>query len=308
MSELEKNVIKKGLAEYLPPKSILALLLLLIFGGMILGSAMSWLVFYLEGTSLEEILNNDPSNLSIHHRNLMRGITLINHALTFLIPSFVLVYLLEKKDWIYYLALDKIPKSYSLFLGALIILAAFPLAQYTFWLNKKIALPSLLEEWENTSETAINGLIIMDSPFELIFSLLVMAVLPALGEEFVFRGILQKNIQKIFKNGHIAVWLTAFIFSAFHFQFMGFLPRFLLGVILGYLFFWTKNLWVPIVAHFVYNGIQVVGAYQFSDQLENLNTEPPESIPIGITIFSFIFVAITAYVIWRIERLRKYKN
>ena len=302
MSDFQKNDLKKGLAEYLPVRSILILLLLVMIGGMILGSAISWLILYLDGITLEEILKKEPSELTFHHRNLMRWVTLFNHGFTFLIPSLVLVYLLEKRNWKNYLNLNKIPKRNNLFLGTLLIFASFPLVQFTFWLNKKVALPSILAEWEATSENAILGLIRMDNPLELIFSLIVMAVLPALGEEFVFRGILQKNLERLFKNGHIAVWTAAFLFSAFHFQFMGFLPRFFLGVLLGYLFFWTRNLWIPIATHFIYNGFQVIGAYLFADELQNLNGKPPETIPIGITIFSFIFVAFIAHSIYKFNQ------
>jgi membrane protease YdiL (CAAX protease family) len=303
MSEFQKNHIKNNLTRYLPARSLLTLLVLFIFIGILLGSIFTWIIFYFEETTFEEILKKAPSELNLHYRNLMRWITLINHSLTFLFPSILLVYLLEKSNWLSYLQLTKSPRPYNIGLSILLILAAFPLTQFIFWINKQIPLSKLFQQWEESSETAINGLIIMEGPMELLFSLFVMAILPALGEEFLFRGILQKNLEKIFKSGHAAVWLAAFIFSAFHFQFMGFLPRFFLGILLGYLFLWTRNLWIPIIAHLIYNGIQVLAAYRLGDQIESLKANTDQPLPIGIIIFSFIFVATSIYAIYKFNRI-----
>jgi len=82
---------------------------------------------------------------------------------------------------------------------------------------------------------------------EVVINLLVIAILPALGEELVFRGVIQQKIAEQI-SVHGAIWLTAILFSTIHLQFQGFLPRMLLGAVLGYLFFWSKNLWIPIFA------------------------------------------------------------
>ncbi len=94
-----------------------------------------------------------------------------------------------------------------------------------------------------------------------LVNLLMIAILPAIGEEFFFRGILQRLFSEWFKNIHVAIFITAFIFSAIHFQFFGFFPRFLLGLYLGYLFYWSGNLWIPIVVHFINNALVVILAY-----------------------------------------------
>ncbi|NNE29163.1 MAG: CPBP family intramembrane metalloprotease, partial [Saprospiraceae bacterium] len=98
-------------------------------------------------------------------------------------------------------------------------------------------------------------------PFDLLYSLIVIAVIPAIGEELIFRGHLQQYFSRWLKNKHIGVLLAAFFFSAIHMQFEGFVPRFFLGVILGYIFLWTGSLWLAIWGHFVNNSFQLIGVY-----------------------------------------------
>jgi hypothetical protein len=106
----------------------------------------------------------------------------------------------------------------------------------------------------------------------LAFTFFLVAVVPAIGEEMLFRGVLQPVFIRVFKNKHIGIWLTAFVFSFIHFQFFGFVPRLLIGVFLGYLFAFTGNLWYSIVAHMANNGIAVVGYYLL--QHEFIKTSP----------------------------------
>ncbi|MFA5196683.1 MAG: CPBP family intramembrane glutamic endopeptidase, partial [Bacteroidales bacterium] len=104
-------------------------------------------------------------------------------------------------------------------------------------------------------------------------NILMIAVLPAIGEEFFFRGVLQRLLGEWFKNVHVAVIVTAVIFSAFHLQFYGFLPRFLLGMFLGYIFYWSGSLWVPIIVHFINNGLAVVVAWLSARGMVDFNFE-----------------------------------
>ena len=133
----------------------------------------------------------------------------------------------------------------------------------------------------------------MDSPFELAFNLLVVALIPAIAEEMIFRGIIQSTFENIFKNPHYAVWAAAVVFSFIHMQFEGFLPRVVLGLVLGYLFLWTRNLWVPILAHFVNNGAQVVLAYMMPEQMESLE---PEAMGTSVAVMGIVSLVLTIFV------------
>jgi len=99
------------------------------------------------------------------------------------------------------------------------------------------------------------------TPGTLILNLVIVAGLAAVSEEAFFRGALQQFLLEKFRNGHAAVWLTALFFSIIHFQFYGFLPRLLLGALLGYLFLYTQNLWIPVTFHFINNASVIVLHY-----------------------------------------------
>lgn len=92
-------------------------------------------------------------------------------------------------------------------------------------------------------------------------NLLVAAALPAIGEELLFRGFLQNLLRRVLKNPHVAIFTTAFIFSAIHLQFQGFIPRLLLGALLGYLYYWSGSLWLSCAAHFANNALAVCAYY-----------------------------------------------
>ncbi|MBK8722812.1 MAG: CPBP family intramembrane metalloprotease [Saprospiraceae bacterium] len=140
---------------------------------------------------------------------------------------------------------------------------------------------------DSTNEIVINLLGTPDIGL-LFLNLLVMAILPALGEELVFRGVVQPNLIKMVSNYHIAIWITAFIFSAIHMQFQGFLPRMVLGALLGYLSFWSKNLWFPIIAHFFNNAIQVVAFFIVKKNNLEIDLNNNFEFPIYILIISLI--------------------
>ena len=123
----------------------------------------------------------------------------------------------------------------------------------------------------------------------LLINLLVLAILPAIGEELTFRGVLQQllygqlstlNVQRSTLNNHLAVWVTAFIFSFIHFQFYGFIPRLLLGALLGYALLWSGNIRYSMIMHATNNALSVLlfylGTYVWGmtqAQLDALGTE-----------------------------------
>ena len=105
------------------------------------------------------------------------------------------------------------------------------------------------------------------STIGLILNLLVMGLVAALSEELFFRGLLQQIFIKNKVNVHVAIVIAAVLFSAFHLQFFGFLPRLFLGIILGYLYYITQNLWVSITAHFVNNAFAIIAAHYFDEDM-----------------------------------------
>ena len=153
-------------------------------------------------------------------------------------------------------------------LAALIVLAAVPVTQVLDQWNQNLHLPHSMaatEKWirdtEASQDKTIDRLLYMPNIGYLLANLFAMAFCTAVGEEALFRGVVQKILIRATRNVHVGVWLGALFFSAMHFQFLGFFPRVVLGLVLGYLYAYSGSLWPSIIAHFVYNGSQVVYFY-----------------------------------------------
>lgn len=166
-------------------------------------------------------------------------------------------------------------------IATMAMVCLMPLVSVSALWNEGIKLPEsfkAIEELMRSFETAANDatLLLMQGQgtASLISCLVVMALIPAVGEELLFRGCLQKGLQNKTGNGHLAVWLTACLFSFIHFQFYGFIPRLILGVALGYFYLYSRSLLIPIWAHFFNNATSVLAYklfYQASGET-NLST------------------------------------
>jgi membrane protease YdiL (CAAX protease family) len=183
----------------------------------------------------------------------------------------------------------------------LIMLSSAPLLELSAELNKGMKLPDFLkslEQWMLIKELEMaemtKQLLKMNSLGELVFNIFLLAVIPAIGEEFIFRGCLQRIFGRWSGNKHVAIWLTAIIFSAIHVQFYGFVPRMFLGALFGYLFTWSGTIWIPILAHFMNNAIAVTTAYVYQQQGISLDKlDQPEPVAFYVYILSlFAFGAL----------------
>jgi uncharacterized protein len=203
---------------------------------------------------------------------------------TFIIPPFVLAFLFSEKP-VAYLSLDRSPKIFLFVIVALIMIISTPFINFLGEINSYMHLPGFLkglEDWMHESEDKAAELtkafLDMKNPGNLIFNLFMIGLLPAIGEELVFRGIIQKIFHQWSRNAHVAVWTTAILFSAMHMQFYGFLPRMMLGAMLGYMLVWSGSLWLPILGHFINNGAAVIFSYMFQ---HGMTTIDPDAIGTG---------------------------
>jgi membrane protease YdiL (CAAX protease family) len=193
---------------------------------------------------------------------VMKWLQLIQTAFTFVLPAFLLAHFVGQG--VSYLKFTPIRSSLMWFCVILLMPLALPAVNWLKSLNDMVVLPHFMsgvelwmQQMEHQSELLTEKFLSVSSYSGLALNLLVMAAIPALGEELFFRGILQTVLgEKL--NRHLAVWITAFIFSAIHLQFYGFLPRFLLGAALGYLFLFSGSIWASIVAHFINNALAVL--------------------------------------------------
>lgn len=183
-------------------------------------------------------------------------------------------------------------------LCAFLIVAFMPLnALFIEW-NNRMDLPGWMdgmEIWMKDKELALKKMTEYLTNFETIPQLfvgfIVIAFIPAVGEELVFRGLLQPRIFRITRNMHAAIWITGFIFSFIHFQFYGLIPRMLLGVLFGYLYVWSGNLWYPIIGHFINNGFTLLMIYLYKIKAVDVDIEGTSSVPVGTSILSLAFCA-----------------
>ena len=200
-----------------------------------------------------------------------------------------------------YLNLQKSSNSYIfIFFAILLFVVTMPMISLATQLNERMALPKQLadiEAWmrnsEQAAETVTQKLLQGKDWLGFISNILLIGAFTAVSEEFFFRGVLQREIELWTKNGHWSVWITAFIFSAIHLQFFGFFPRMILGALLGYLFLFSRNLWVPITAHFFNNAsVIVVNFFVEKKALDQLNNPPITLWLIMLSVASAVFCVI----------------
>jgi len=181
----------------------------------------------------------------------------------FIIPSLIFLQFFKNKNenWI---ALSNVPNLYQLVLILICIICLSPTINLLAELNSKIPFPQWVYDSEEEALKITKAFLDMKSVLALFINLFVVAILPGIGEELLFRGVLQNVLKKIFSNYHISIWITAIIFSAMHIQFLGFIPRMLLGALFGYIYVWSGSLWISMIAHFINNGAAVLMGYFIS--------------------------------------------
>ncbi len=230
----------------------------------------------------------------------LKWLQFVQTVATFLIPPVLCAWLWDADRRPFaWLKMDKRVDGSLFALAVVLMVCAVPAINLLADLNSRITLPESMAAWEakmKSMEAAAAALterfLQVDNLGGLIINLGLMALLPALSEELSFRGTLQQliansqelransqqlransqqlraksqeliaNSQQLIANSHMAIWITAIIFSAIHMQFYGFIPRMLMGAMFGYVFVWTGSLWVPIVMHFTNNALAVVVYY-----------------------------------------------
>ena len=247
-------------SEY-SPLAVLAICFAFFVVGNIIGSGLMIAMAKANGMDLASIISSVNENSPVGTRNFMRATLLLNHVFSFILPALATVIFVYKKLWVNYLRLDKRPFVESVLFGIAWFVVSIPFIQFAYQLNQKLPLPQWMLNLENDTSNLLEGIIAQNNYYEIVINIFLIGVIPAIGEEMMFRGIIQQQIGRLLKNEHVVVWVSAAIFSAIHMQFQGFFARMLLGSLLGYMFVWTKSLWVPMVLHLLNNGLQVIGIY-----------------------------------------------
>ncbi|MCU0445415.1 MAG: CPBP family intramembrane metalloprotease [Microscillaceae bacterium] len=187
-------------------------------------------------------------------------------------------------------------------LTAVITIVVMPFSSLLIEWNAQLKFPAFMaefEKWASQKEETLKGLTLYLTNFqsvgEFLLGLLVVAVIPAIGEELLFRGLVQRKLSE-FINVHLAIWLTGIIFSAIHLQFYGFVPRMLLGVLFGYFYFWSGNLWLAIIGHFVNNAFTLSVIYFSNLNKIKVNIESQEAMPMSMVMVSVGLTLVLLYI------------
>ena len=250
------------------PQKQFLLLFVLVFVGLSLASFASLilgnLIWSYSMTDLSQLANNPSLPGAINFLKLSQALSAIG---VFIMPALMIRFYFKPTFQINQKPSVSFILGGSIFCMILMVLQT-PLVNALAEFNAALDLPHQLQSiqiWmelrENEAKELTELFLKMDSPIYFIPTVLLLAALPAIGEELLFRGSIQPLLAKILGNQHMAIWLTAFLFSFIHFQFFGFIPRFLLGAFLGYLFYWGNSLVFPIAAHFANNAFAVLLSY-----------------------------------------------
>jgi uncharacterized protein len=277
------------------------LILLIIGSGFIIGQFISIIILNIFGTPISSETNNLNNIDNLLNANLLKAIQFFSALFTFVLPT-IIISKLKSNSTRSFLKLNSSPDISYYFLIVLFILSIMPILNLIIQWNESIVFPEWLSGIESSmraSEESVKEMMELilsgHSHFDLAINIFLIAILPAIGEEFLFRGVLQKHFADWFKNIHISIIITAIIFSAIHMQFFGFFPRFLLGIFFGYLVYYTKSLWTAIWAHFFNNAMAIITMFyisrgNISAEIESFGTSKNDIYYVAIGIIASIII------------------
>ena len=228
----------------------------------------------------------------------IRGMQVVQFISLFLAPPLICARLFST-DIKKYLGLKKPSNTIYFMAGIAAMILAIPLVSWLGELNKNVQFPSDIQQWIKSSEEeaakTVQVLLSKHTVNDLIINVICIAGLAAAGEELLFRGMVQRLLIKMFKTPWPGIIITAFLFSAMHMQFYGFLPRFALGILLGAIYWYSGSLWTAILAHFVYDAFLIVLVYFNPEMLKDESSVKLGSLAL---IGSISFVLVVLLIEW----------
>ncbi len=249
---------------------------LLFTGFVMVGSFLLFLILALIlarpifGMDLSAMLEAFSSGQDTRYTGLLKYLQIVQTVSLFIVPAIFCAWVFSSRPGDY-LLLDKNPGLYTAFAAIVLMLVALPALNLLAAWNAGMDLPdalSGLEERMRKSEEAARELLERFLQARdiggLSVNLLMIAILPAVGEELIFRGLFQRLFAEWFRSLHLGIIAAAFLFSFMHFQFYGFVPRLLMGIMFGYLLVWSGTVWLPVIAHFANNGAAVIYYYMYN--------------------------------------------
>jgi uncharacterized protein len=277
--------------------------LLILFGLVLVCMAIGYFIGMFFFTQLTNISLDKFQDFMVNPTrfpNAWNGLMILqafSTPLPFIAAAMLYWKLIEKRDFIGIHTASF--SSMTLIVVIMLVIGFMPFDGLIIELNKQMVLPDFLKGIEKSMRDSEDNLGLLtkymtdfSSRTKFYIALFVVAVLAGISEEFIFRGTLQNILLKSTNNHHIAIWISAIVFSAIHFQFYGFFPRMLLGAMFGYLYYWSQNIWVAAFAHFVNNGFTLLMVYLFQQKITKTNIETSQSVPLPIAFMSLLFTGV----------------
>lgn len=285
---------------------------LLLFLGMAFGLFMiaaligSSILAKMTGISVFELQSSRNWDLTNpNFRTYMRGMILIQFLFLFTIPSLLFAYFSDPQP-AEYLGLKVPANAIYWVLGLLLILVAYPFVEYIGYLNQKIPVGEATEKWmkglEEEAARQIRFMLQERTPSELFKNLIFISLFAGIGEELFFRGILQRIFIRMTQNPWMGIVLTAAIFSGIHFQFYGFFPRFILGILLGVIYWYSGSIWTAILAHFLYDAAVILVVYFNPHLLDNASATIITGQQVQLIAGAAISLVLTLFVLKQIQK------
>lgn len=258
---------------------------LLLFNGALLAVAHYYNIQLTSEDDLFALLKEEKYTLAV------KSIVGLNHFLTFIAAPLVFVFVFYKNKITSYLQLDHFPPPLLLWFP-LALFFLYPLMGFLTFYISQLELPAFMAEMDVDAMETLNSLLKMDTIGDLLINLFLIAILPGVGEELLFRGIIQKEITNRWQNPHLAIWVTAFIFGVFHFQIVGLLPKMMIGLVLGYAYYYSGSLILPMIMHALNNGFATLGYYFAGNQIEEQDAlvENVPILPVIISVLGFLMI------------------
>ena len=232
----------------------------------------------------------------------------ISQLLMFLFPALLFAWIFEGRASTFFQTGMKKWQALTALLAILLIIIAIPMIDFLTTWNESLHLPESMSQWEASmrakqvqSQELMNGFLSLPGVGYMLLNLLMLAAIPAICEEFVFRGVIQKTLVGWFRNPHVAIVVTAAVFSLTHFEMFYFVPRFVLGICLGYIYYYTRTIWASVLAHFTNNAIIVVMYYISTSN--GLSIDPQHLQIPHPALFGAISLILTTIVLFFIAKI-----
>ena len=265
--------------------------------GMALMLLFSLFAFFL---ILTPILTSLIGRLNIKADALLRIAMIIQDVLVFILPA-LFAALLSTRLPARLLAVDTRPRMITLLLSLVTLLCSIPAMNVIIEWNQAITFPEsmsgfeqMMRQLEDNAKAVTDSLMAGATVPSLIVSVLIVGVFAGFSEELFFRGAMQRIMMSTRLNVHVTIWVVAVIFSLFHFQFFGFMPRLLLGAYFGYLLVWSRSLWVPVLVHVFNNSLVVFSTWHSVNNpgngvdIDNIGTDLSSASGILMLILSVV--------------------